>query len=160
MIIRPATPQDADALWAVLEPIVREGETFALPRDMTRQAALAYWLAPAHTAFVAERDGEVVGGYYLRANQMGGGAHVGNAGYMTAPAARGQGIARRMGEHSLEAAKTLGFRALQFNFVVSSNTRAVALWRSLGFAEVGRLPGAFAHPTLGEVDALVMFRVL
>jgi len=160
LLIRPATPADADALWRILEPIAREGETFALPRDLTRGAGLAYWLSPSHTVFVAEAGGEVLGSYYLRSNQQGGGAHVANAGYMTAPAARGRGIARRMGEHSLPTARAMGYRAIQFNFVVSTNSRAVALWRSLGFETVGRLPGAFAHPTLGYVDALVMFQAL
>ncbi len=160
LLIRPATPQDADALWRMLEPTIRAGETFALPRDMSANAALAYWLSPGHAAFVAEADGAIVGSYYLKANQQGGGGHVANAGYTTNPAVRGRGIARRMCEHSLGVARTQGFRAMQFNFVISSNAPAVALWTSLGFSIVGRLPDAFAHPTLGDVDALVMFQTL
>ena len=111
-------------------------------------------------AFVAEADGRVVGTYFLRSNQLGGGDHVANAAYATDPSQRGRGIARRMAEHSLEAAQARGFLAMQFNFVVSSNDSAVHLWQSLGFEVVGRLPGAFRHPRLGVVDALVMSRRL
>ncbi|WP_029030125.1 GNAT family N-acetyltransferase [Salinarimonas rosea] len=162
MHIRPADPDaDADALWRVLEPMIRAGETYTLDRDMSRADALAYWLAPGHATFVAEGEaGEVLGTYYLRANQRGGGAHVANCGYVTAPEAAGRGVARAMAAHSLEEARRRGFRAMQFNFVVSTNGRAVRLWESLGFETVGRLPGAFAHPTLGDVDALVMYRRL
>jgi ribosomal protein S18 acetylase RimI-like enzyme len=127
---------------------------------MTREQALAYWQSPGHEVFVAEEDGKVVGTYYLHANQKGGGAHVANCGYMTATHASGRGVARAMCAHSLEHAKTRGFRAMQFNFVVSNNQRAVRLWQSFGFEIVGRLPGAFLHPTAGYVDALVMYRSL
>ncbi|WP_372421913.1 GNAT family N-acetyltransferase [Salinarimonas chemoclinalis] len=161
MRIRPAHPEaDADALWRVLEPMIRAGDTYTLERDMSRADALAYWLAPAHATFVAEGDGEMFGTYYMRANQRGGGAHVANCGYVTAAEASGRGVARAMAAHSLEEARRRGFRAMQFNFVVSTNVRAVRLWESLGFDVVGRLPGAFAHPTMGEVDALVMYRRL
>ncbi|GGK36888.1 GNAT family N-acetyltransferase [Salinarimonas ramus] len=161
MHVRPARAEDADALWRVLEPMIRAGETYTLDRDMSRADALAYWRAPAHAVFVAQDDGgAVLGTYYLRANQRGGGAHVANCGYVTAPEATGRGVARAMAAHSLEEARARGFRAMQFNFVVSTNTRAVRLWESFGFETVGRLPGAFAHPSLGEVDALVMYRRL
>jgi len=160
MLIREATVSDADAIWKILEPVIRGGDTYTLPADMTREDALAYWNSPGHEVFVAEENGEILGTYYMRANQKGGGAHVANCGYITAPWAIGRGIARTMCQHSLEHAKTWGFRAMQFNFVVSSNERAVRLWQSLGFEIVGRLPGAFIHPTLGAVDALVMYRRL
>jgi ribosomal protein S18 acetylase RimI-like enzyme len=110
--------------------------------------------------FVAEEDGEIVGTYYIRANQAGGGRHICNCGYMTSAAATGRGVARAMCGHSLDYARERGFRGMQFNFVVDTNTRAVALWQSLGFEIVGRLPKAFHHPKLGFVDALVMFRPL
>ena len=158
--VRPATAADGDAIWAILEPIVRAGDAYALPRDWTRAEALAYWLAPAHEVFVCEVDGAVHGTYYVRANQLGGGSHVANCGYATATHATGRGIARAMCAHSLDHAKQRGFRAMQFNFVVATNERALRLWESMGFAIVGRLPGAFAHPTLGDVDALVMHRAL
>jgi ribosomal protein S18 acetylase RimI-like enzyme len=159
-LVRPARPQDADAIWAILSPVIAAGETYALPRDMSREQALAYWLGDDRRTYVAEVDGAVAGTYYLRANQAGGGDHVCNCGYMTAPSAQGRGVARAMCAHSLELARTLGFRAMQFNLVVSTNTRAVALWQAMGFEIVGRLPGAFRHPREGAVDALVMFRTL
>ncbi|MGP9819685.1 GNAT family N-acetyltransferase [Salinarimonas sp. NSM] len=162
MRIRPAHPEaDADALWRILAPMIRAGDTYTLDRDMGRADALSYWLAPAHATFVAQDEaGAVLGTYYLRANQRGGGAHVANCGYVTAAEAAGRGVARAMAAHSLEEARRRGFRAMQFNFVVSTNERAVRLWESLGFDTVGRLPAAFAHPTMGEVDALVMYRRL
>lgn len=160
MIIRPATLDDAAAIWAILQPVIRAGETYALSRGMGEAEALAYWFAPDKTVFVAEEDGVALGTYYLRANQAGGGAHVANAGYMTASSATGRGVARAMALHSFTEAKARGFRAMQFNFVVGSNERAVRLWQSLGFRIVGRLPEAFDHPELGLVDALVMHRPL
>lgn len=160
MTIRPAVLSDADAIWSILEPTIRAGETYTLPRDLNREQALAYWFSPGHTVFVAEEDGDVVGTYYLRPNQQGGGAHVSNCGYMTAERAAGRGVATAMCEHSLEYARAQGFRAMQFNFVVSSNQQAIYLWQKFGFATIGRLPGVFLHPSLGYVDALVMYRTL
>ncbi len=160
MKIREAAARDNESIWKILEPVIRAADTYTLPADMTRDDALAYWNSPAHEVFVAEENAEIVGTYVLRANQQGGGAHVANCGYMTAPWASGRGVARAMCQHSLERAKARGFRAMQFNFVVSSNERAVRLWQSMGFEIVGRLPGAFVHPALGAVDALVMYRHL
>ena len=158
--IRRAQPDDGPAVWQIIHPIIRAGETYTLERDMTEAEALAYWFGHDRETFMAEEDGEVVGTYFLRANQGGGGNHVCNCGYVTSPAATGRGVARAMCHHSMEYALQRGYRAMQFNFVVSSNTRAVSLWQSLGFDIVGRLPEAFRHPTLGYVDALVMFRRL
>lgn len=161
MLIRQVVgDRDDGAVWQVIEPAIRAGETLMLPPEMSAAEALAYWRVPSHEVFVAELEGAVVGTYYLRANQPGGGAHVANCGYATLPAAAGGGVARAMGEHSLERARERGFRAMQFNCVVSTNERAVRLWCSLGFETVGRVPGAFAHPRLGLVDTLVMFRPL
>ena len=160
MLIRPATSGDGNAIWAIMEPIVRAGETYTLPRDITKASALAYWLSPEHEVFVAENSGEIVGTYFLQANQQGGGGHVANCGYMTAVSATGRGVARAMCEHSLGRARGRRFRAMQFNFVVSANERAVRLWQSFGFEIVGRLPGAFQHPTQGYVDAYIMYREL
>lgn len=147
-------------MWSVLEPIIREGETLAMPRDMARDAALDYWSPPSAEVFVAEHAGAIVGTYFVRPNQSGPGSHVANAGYATKLEARGQGVARLMCQHSIEHARARGYRAMQYNIVVSTNERAVRLWQAMGFAIVGRLPGAFAHPTRGDVDALVMFRSL
>ncbi|HEV7343378.1 MAG TPA: GNAT family N-acetyltransferase [Sphingopyxis sp.] len=160
MMIRPATTADTAAIWAIIEPTIRAGETYTLDRAMSEAEALAYWFGPDKAVFVAEADGAVLGTYYLRANQAGGGGHVANCGYMTAASATGRGVARAMAEHSLVLARERGFRAMQFNFVVATNERAVRLWQSLGFAVVGRLPEAFAHPAHGLVDALVMYRLL
>jgi ribosomal protein S18 acetylase RimI-like enzyme len=156
--IRLAARHDDEGIWRVLEPMIRAGETYPLPRDMTREAALAYWFTPGHEVFVAEDESQIVGTYYLRANQSGGGSHVANCGYVTAPWAGGRGVARAMCRHSLARASSRGFRAMQFNFVVSSNEAAVHLWQACGFEIVGRLPGAFNHPARGFVDALVMYQ--
>lgn len=158
--VREARSEDVPAIWAIIGPTIRAGETYALDPDMSEAAALAYWLGPDKETFVAEAEGRILGTYYLRANQAGGGRHVCNCGYMTDAAASGRGVARTMCLHSLDRARARGFRAMQFNFVVSTNERAVRLWESLRFVVVGRLPGAFRHPALGYVDALVMFRTL
>lgn len=158
--VRHAEPKDREAVWNILEPVIREGTTYALPREMNREEALAYWFTNGHEVFVAETDGRVVGTYFLRANQQGGGRHVANCGYMTHPAASGKGIASVLCSESLRQAKERGFLAMQFNFVVSTNERAIRLWQRFGFEIVGRLPGAFLHPELGYVDALVLYRRL
>ncbi len=160
LTIRDARHTDDDAIWAILEPTFRAGETYPIPRDVSRADALAYWRTPGHAVFVAERDGRIAGTYYLKANNRGGGAHVANCGYMVAADSMGGGIARAMCAHSLDAARARGFTAMQFNFVIASNERAVKLWQACGFRIVGTLPGAFIHPTRGPVDAYVMFRTL
>ena len=160
MQIRLARHDDREAIWHILRPTIRAGETYALPRDLGEADAIAYWMGPDRETFVAEEDGLILGTYYLRPNQLGGGAHVANCGYMTAPEATGRGVARRMCEHSLQRARDRGFQAMQFNFVVATNERAIRLWQSLGFETVGWLPLAFRHPHSGDTDALVMFRAL
>ncbi|MEO8300440.1 MAG: GNAT family N-acetyltransferase, partial [Rhizomicrobium sp.] len=140
MDIRPATAADAPAIWGIIGPVIAAGETYALPCDLTQEAALAYWLADDRETFVAVNEEQVLGTYFLRANQQGGGSHVANCGYMTATAAAGKGVARRMCQHSLEHARLRGYKAMQFNFVVSTNERAVRLWQSFRFEVVGRLP--------------------
>ena len=158
MLIRTATSADHESIWAILEPVIRAGETYALDRDMTREAALAYWLASE--AFVAEDEREIVGTYYLRRNHAGGGGHVCNCGYMVSAEASGRGVARALCAHSLERARSQGYRGMQFNFVVSTNERAVRLWQAMEFEIIGRIPEGFGHPRLGFVDALVMYRAL
>jgi ribosomal protein S18 acetylase RimI-like enzyme len=160
MKIRPATPDDREAIWRIMEPIIRAGETYALPRDMHREDALEHWFASDRGVFVAEEGGEIIGTYYLRANRPGPGAHVSNAGFMVSDKAGGKGIGQVLCEHALATAKARGFAAMQFNFVVAANDRAVRLWKRMGFAEIGRAPDAFQHPRLGLVDALVMYRRL
>ncbi len=158
LALRPATTDDHDAIWAMLEPVFRAGETYCVPRDVTREGALDYWLS-GHDVFIAEDNG-ILGTYFLTPNQKGGGAHVCNCGFVTAPAATGRGVARAMLTHALETARAKGFRAMQFNFVVATNIRALTLWERAGFREVGRLPGAFSHPRDGYVDALVLWKDL
>ena len=160
MQIRLARHDDRGAIWRILQPTIRAGETYALPSDMSEADAIAYWMGADRETFVAEESGSILGTYYLRPNQLGGGAHVANYGYVTAPEATGRGVARRMCEHSLRRARDRDFRAMQFNFVVATNERAIRLWESLGFKTVGRLPLAFLHPRHGYTDALVMFRAL
>ncbi|HKD06710.1 MAG TPA: GNAT family N-acetyltransferase [Bryobacteraceae bacterium] len=159
LLIRSAIDADAPAIWSIMEPIIREEQTYALPRDLTAERALEWWRAPGHLVFVAELSGVIVGTYFLRANPEEP-EGVANCGYMTAPSANGRGVGRAMCAHSLERAVERGFTAMQFNFVVSSNTRAVKLWGSMGFETVRTLAGAFNHPMLGRVDALVMRRRL
>lgn len=158
--IRLAEKSDRPAIWQILEPIIRAGETYPLPRDMKDKAALAYWLSSLHMTFVAETDGQIIGTYYLRPNNSGGGAHIANCGFMVAEAAQGKGVARTMCVHALETAQEIGYRGMQFNFVIANNARAVGLWQSLGFEIVGKLPAVFDHPREGYVDALVMFKKL
>jgi ribosomal protein S18 acetylase RimI-like enzyme len=158
--IRPATDADKTAVLGIIGPVLRAGETYAVDTDLTDAEMLDYWFMPAHDVFVAEEDGAVLGTYYLMANQRGGGSHIANCGYMVSSAAQGKGIAGRMCEHSQAHAIARGFRGMQFNHVVSKNTRAVALWQKLGFAIVGTLPLAFNHPVHGFVDSYVMFKPL
>ena len=160
LAIRPARVEDRERIWAILEPVLRAGETYTLPRDISREDALAYWYRADHDVFVAEEAENLLGTYYLRANQGGGGSHVANCGYMTSRAEQGKGVARAMLEHSLARARTRGFRAMQFNCVISTNERAIKTWRAYGFEVVGTLPGAFRHPERGFVDAFVMYKQL
>ena len=160
LLIRSARLDDRDEIWAILEPVLRAGETYTLPRDTAREGALAYWHSEGHEVFVAEDSGQILGTYFLCANHSGGGDHVANCGYMTSQGAQRKGVARAMLEHSLARARTRGFLAMQFNFVVSTNVRALKTWQAYGFEIVGRLPSAFKHPEQGFVDAFVMYKQL
>ncbi|MCV6595305.1 MAG: GNAT family N-acetyltransferase [Silicimonas sp.] len=157
MQIRPATPADHDALWEMLRPVFRAGDTYAIDPEISREAALAYWCA--EHPYVAVEGNVPLGTFYIRRNQQGGGAHVCNGGYITARGAEGKGVARAMLGFSLEEAKRLGFEAMQFNFVLATNTRAIATWERAGFAEIGRIPQAFKTAT-GSCDALILHRFL
>ena len=158
--IRPATATDHNALWAILEPVVQAADTYMYAPDTTRPDMLATWLAPQKHTYVAELDGEVAGTFFICANQPGLGNHVANAGYMVHPNHRGRGLARSMCLFSLEEAVRLGFLAMQFNAVVSTNTVAVQLWERCGFAKIGTVPNAFRHHELGLVDTFVMYKDL
>ena len=160
MIIRSAQSADFHAIWAILKPIFRAGDTYTIDTDICQEDALAYWCAPSQSTFVVEDEDVVLGTYYLKRHQAGGGSHVCNCGFATSGAARGKGVARAMLDHALAEAPKQGFAAMQFNFVVASNTRAIAIWERAGFDVVGRLPGAFLHPEHGKTDALVMWKDL
>ena len=159
--LRSATPDDGDAIWQILEGVIRAGETYAFAPDMSREAALRVWMELVAGCWIVEAsDGTPLGTFYIKTNQAGGGDHVCNAGFITGEAARGLGVGRWMGARALEEAAALGYRAMQFNFVLASNARAVETWKRAGFEVIGRQPKAFMHPKLGYVDALVMHRFL
>ena len=182
--IRSATTKDHDAIWKIFHEIISAGDTYSLDPRMSREEALAYWFRADTQTYVAElhrqsvgeavgfprtatpfptggmKDQVIVGTYILRPNQSGGGSHVANAAFMVASDAQGCGVGRAMAEHCLNEARRIGFRAMQFNYVISTNTPAIRLWQELGFEIVGTLPGAFRHPEKEYVDVYVMFRSL
>jgi L-amino acid N-acyltransferase YncA len=160
MQIREATQQDWELIWPIFQEIVQAGETYAYDRTTSKAQGQELWLQSPRKTFVLTEGAQILGTYYLKTNQSGAGSHVCNCGYMVAASARGRGIASALCEHSQRIALELGYKAMQFNFVASSNTGAVRLWTQLGFDTVGRLPAAFCHPTLGYVDALVMHKWL
>ncbi|MEY2501733.1 MAG: hypothetical protein QOI07_2067 [Verrucomicrobiota bacterium] len=160
LTIRDAQDSDRDAIWEIFRATVAPGDAFVYDPNTQREEAMAYWFADGTRTYVAETDGRILGSYILRANRPGLGNHVANAGFMVDPASRGSGVGRAMGEHALSEARRLGYRAMQFNFVISTNESAVHLWQQLGFKIVGTLPGAFRHAQKGFVDAYVMFRLL
>lgn len=158
--IRSATDLDHDAIWEIFREVIVAGETYPLDANISRDDALAYWFQRQAHVFVLENNGEIEGSYTLHPNHSGGGAHVANAAFIVARSGRGRGAGRALGEHCLKEARRLGFGAMQFNFVVSSNSGAVKLWQDLGMKIVGTLPGAFRHPKRGDVDVYVMFQIL
>ncbi len=160
MKIREATSNDFDAVWPIFREVTEAGETYGYDRGTSKVQALKLWIEYPRKTFVAEEDGVIVGSYYIVSNHSGPGGHVCNCGYMVASGARGRGLATIMCEHSQRIAIDLGYKAMQFNFVASSNVGAVRLWEKLGYAIVGRLPKAFDHRTQGLVDAFVMYKWL
>lgn len=160
MVIRQAVDSDFPAIWPIFQQIAAAGDTYAFRRDISEQEAQRIWMQLPARTFVVESNKQIVGTYYIKTNQAGPGAHVCNCGYMVAESARGGGLATAMCEHSQQIAIELGYQAMQFNFVASTNTGAIRLWDKLGFETVGRLPEAFNHPAEGYVDALVMYKWL
>ncbi len=160
MVIRPATEADRDALIDLFLEVVRAGDAFAYDPATNRRQAEAYWFAPDMAVYACESDGEVLGSCMIRPNQPGLGDHVANAGFMVTERAKGQGLGREMGLFALQEAVRLGYSAMQFNFVVASNQGALALWHSLGFEIIGRVPKAFRHAQEGPTDVFVMYRSL
>ncbi|GAB6100500.1 GNAT family N-acetyltransferase [Halanaerocella petrolearia] len=149
-----------DKIWPIIREVIREGKTYEYPVDMNKEDALHVWMEKPEQTYLAEKDGEVVGTYYIKPNHSGQGRHVCNCGYMVAPDVRGQGIGTILCKHSQQAAVKLGYRAMQFNFVASTNLKAVNLWLKLGYKIVGKLPESFNHPKKGFVDAYVMYKFL
>lgn len=159
--VRELQEGDWPVVWQFMEPVIRAGETYPYAMDMTVNQARHMWLEVTEAAYVAEDDtGTLLGSYYIKPNQPTLGAHVANCGYMVSEHARGRGVATSMCEHSQEEAVRLGYRAMQFNLVVESNAASVHLWKKLGFAVVGSLPGAFKHPHLGYINAFIMYKTL
>jgi len=157
---RIATHKDIKALWGILEPMVRQGGTYVFSLDKTKESMMDYWMEVEKVTFVVEIEGVVVGTFYLKANQEGLGDHICNAGFVVSRDMEGQGLGRWMGEYAQEVAKSRGFLAMQFNFVIQSNQKAVRLWKSLGFSVIGEIPEAYRHPNLGLVPALIFYKKL
>jgi len=160
MFIRKATIDDFDGVWPIFQAVVAKGDTYVFSPEASRNDAFDYWFGPGVRSYVADIDGKIAGMYKLIPNQRDLGSHVANASFMVSPDTHGQGVGEALGRHCLEEARRAGFKAMQFNFVVSTNVGAVALWKKLGFRIVGTLPGVFRHQTLGYVDAYVMHRFL
>ena len=160
MKIREAQELDFDKIWTIFHKIASIGETYTYNQDISKEEAKKLWFELPHKTYVVEEAGEILATYYLKANQSGGGKHVCNCGYMVSSKARGKGLATLMCKHSQDIAIRLGYKAMQFNFVIVSNEGAIRLWKKLGFDIVGQLPKAFKHPTKGYIDALVMYKWL
>lgn len=158
--IREMTPADWPAVWAMFRQVAAAGDVFAYDEHTPEEVARALWCGPGCVGYVVEEGGRLLGTYFLRPAQPGRGSHVANGGYMVAPDARGRGLASLMCGHSIEVARRLGYRAMQYVYVVSTNTAAVRVWEKHGFAVVGRVPKAFRHVEFGLVDTLVMYREL
>ena len=160
MEIRKAVDTDKAAVWQIIKAVIAGGDTYVYPPDSPENEMTAYWFGPEKYIYVAVDDGNILGTFWIKANQLGLGSHVANAAYMVSPDAGGKGIGRQMAEFSLKEARRLGFTAMQFNFVVKSNAVAIKLWQSVGFEIVGEIPDAFHHATNGLTNALIMYRKL
>ncbi len=158
--IRAADPGDWPGIWAIFRDVVEKGDTYPYLPDTTEDEAKALWIDAPRATYVAAGDGEITGTYYLKPNQPGLGSHVCNAGYMVLASVRGQGLGRALCAHSLDEARRLGYRAMQYNLVVGTNKGAVHLWSEMGFKTVGKLPEAFRLASGDYADALVMYRLL
>lgn len=158
MQIREADHTDTDAVWEIFSRVVQTGNTYVYPPDTSKEQFPELWFAPGMKTWVAEEKDEIVGTYFIKPNQIGLGSHIANCGYMVHPAAQGRGVGKQMCEHSLATAKELGFRAMQFNLVVSTNEVAIRLWKKFGFRIIGTIPDGFNHAELGYVDACIMYR--
>jgi len=159
-IIRQAGPDDHEAIWFIIQSVIKTGDTYMFSPTASKEKMMEYWCAQDAYTYVALIDDTIKGTFVLRDNKPDLGSHIGNGSYMVDPSAHGLGIGRRMGEHSIAEAKRLGYHAIQFNYVVKSNHAAVNLWLSLGFEIVGEVPDAFNHSQLGYTNVYVMYRSL
>jgi GNAT superfamily N-acetyltransferase len=155
-----AADSDKEPVWPIIKAVIADGDTYVNSPDSSEEEMLDYWFSPEKHVYVAEEEGKILGTYWLKANQSGLGNHIGNGAYMVSPQAKGKGVGKLMALHSIEEAKRIGFHAIQFNFVVSSNTIAVNLWKSIGFQIIGEIPDAFRHSKLGLTSAYIMYRKL
>jgi ribosomal protein S18 acetylase RimI-like enzyme len=160
MEIRRAEETDWPRIWQIFRMVVNAGNVFSYDTDTSEDVARELWVLSPAVAYTVWEDGVIVGTYMIRPNQPGRGSHVANAGFMVDAHKFGRGIGRAMGEHALQQARELGYTAMQFNFVVSTNTHAVELWKSLGFSILGTVPNAFQHCEKGLVAVYVMYREL
>lgn len=160
LTIRETVPAERRAVWQIIKEVIAGGDTYTFAPDSSEDEMMAFWFSPEKYNYVAVLDGEVVGTYWLKANQPGLGSHVGNGGYMVSSKAKGKGVGRAMAEHSIDEARRLGFKSIQFNFVVKSNEAAVNLWKSVGFRVIGEIPNAFNHSKNGLTNAYIMYREL
>ncbi len=158
--IRKAEERDKPAVWQIIKVVIAGGDTYVFAPGTPEEEMMAYWFSPEKHNYVAVENEEVLGTYWIKANQPGLGDHVGNGAYMVSPEATGKGIGKMMAEHSIEEARRLGFKSIQFNFVVKSNEIAVKLWKSIGFEIIGEIPDAFRHKQDGLTNAYIMFREL
>ncbi len=160
MTIRLANPTDHQAVWHIISNVISTGDTYVFAPDSSKEKMLNYWFASDKRTYVSEENGEIIGTFYLKENQMDLGSHIVNAGYMVSKNARGKGIGKTMAEFSMEEAQRLGFRGMQFNLVVKTNEKAVKLWLKLGFKIIGEIPDAYKHSALGYVNGYIMYQKL
>jgi L-amino acid N-acyltransferase YncA len=160
MTIRLASQADQEAIWEIISAVISTGDTYVFAPDSSEEKMLKYWFSDDKHTYLAEEDGEVLGTFYLKANQPDLGSHIVNAGYMVSENARGKGLGKTMAEFSLGEARRLGFRGMQFNLVVKTNEKAVRLWLKMGFSIIGEIPEAYKHSELGYVNAYIMYQKL
>lgn len=160
MRIREATLSDYDAVWEIFEKVIQTGDTYVFDPATKKEDLSIHWFAPYMKTFVAEENGKILGTYIIKPNQPDLGSHIANGSYMVHPECQGKGIGKMLAEHSIEFAKSSGYKGLQFNIVVSTNESAIRLWMKYDFIIIGIIPNGFKHAELGYVDAYIMYRDL
>ena len=158
--VKKITEDDFDEVWTLIKKIITKGDTYVFSPETKKNQMLSYWCSKSNHTYIVQNDGKLVGTFLIKDNQPGLGSHIANAAFMTEPDETGKGVGRLMSEFALKEAKNLGYSAMQFNFVVKSNSRAIRLWKKLGFLVIGEVPEAFNHATEGLTNALIMYRKL